>query len=135
MRVVSRLSASVNGGRMVGRRAASIDLPVPGEPIISTLCPPGILTLLLPLSGRVEVPDREHQHCNGWSKNDQQGEMPVRSSLLESWIPFLSSGLGAHCSSPWTQLLVTSARCARSASPGPLTAATVPRPQGRAYCT
>ena len=30
MRVVSRLSAGVSGGRIVGSRCASIDLPVPG---------------------------------------------------------------------------------------------------------
>jgi hypothetical protein len=34
MRVVSRLSVGVNGGRTVGNRCASIDLPVPGLPII-----------------------------------------------------------------------------------------------------
>src|SRR5262245_15399222 len=39
MRVVSRLSAGVNGGRMVGSRRASIDFPVPGETSMSTLCP------------------------------------------------------------------------------------------------
>jgi hypothetical protein len=37
MRVVSRLSPGVNGGRMVGSRWASIVLPVPGDPIIRTL--------------------------------------------------------------------------------------------------
>ena len=33
-------SSSSIGGRMPGRRCASIDLPVPGGPIISRLCPP-----------------------------------------------------------------------------------------------
>ncbi len=40
MRVVSRLSAGVNGGRIVGSRLASRVLPVPGGPIIRTLWPP-----------------------------------------------------------------------------------------------
>jgi hypothetical protein len=40
MRVVSRLSPGVRGGRMVGSRWASIDLPVPGEPIIMMWIPP-----------------------------------------------------------------------------------------------
>jgi len=33
-------SVSVICGRMPGKRTASIDLPVPGGPTISTLCPP-----------------------------------------------------------------------------------------------
>src|SRR5262245_56192189 len=37
MRVVSRLSVGVNGGRIVGNRPASMVLPVPGLPIMSTL--------------------------------------------------------------------------------------------------
>ena len=40
MRVVSRLSAGVSGGRMVGSRLASRVLPVPGGPIIRTLWQP-----------------------------------------------------------------------------------------------
>jgi hypothetical protein len=40
MRVVSRLSAGVSGGRMVGKRLASRVLPVPGGPIIKTLWQP-----------------------------------------------------------------------------------------------
>ena len=44
MRVVSRLSAGVKGGRMVGSRWASIVFPVPGVPIIKTLCPPAAET-------------------------------------------------------------------------------------------
>ena len=35
--VVSNASSSVSGGRMVARRFASIDLPVPGGPISRTL--------------------------------------------------------------------------------------------------
>ena len=33
-------SSSVSGGRIDGSRCASMDLPVPGGPIISRLCPP-----------------------------------------------------------------------------------------------
>ena len=34
---VANVSSSVSGGRMPGRRCASIDFPVPGGPIISRL--------------------------------------------------------------------------------------------------
>ena len=37
---ISRSSRGVSGGRMEGRRAASIDFPAPGGPIISMLWPP-----------------------------------------------------------------------------------------------
>ena len=36
----SSISSGVSGGRIEGSRAASIDLPDPGAPIISRLCPP-----------------------------------------------------------------------------------------------
>jgi hypothetical protein len=36
MRVVSRASARVIAGRMVVRRRASLDLPTPGGPMMST---------------------------------------------------------------------------------------------------
>ncbi len=39
--MVSRLSAGVSGGRIVGSRLASSVLPVPGGPIIRTLWLPG----------------------------------------------------------------------------------------------
>ena len=38
--VVSIASSKVRGGRMPGKRFASIDLPVPGGPISKMLCPP-----------------------------------------------------------------------------------------------
>jgi hypothetical protein len=34
MRVVSKLSPGVNGGKIVGSRRASMVFPVPGEPIM-----------------------------------------------------------------------------------------------------
>ena len=37
-------SAGVSGGRIVGSRAASIDLPAPGGPTINRLCPPAAAT-------------------------------------------------------------------------------------------
>ena len=37
-------SSSVNGGKMLGKRCANIDLPVPGGPIINRLCPPAAAT-------------------------------------------------------------------------------------------
>ena len=40
----SSSSAGVSGGRIVGSRAASIDLPAPGGPIISRLWPPAAAT-------------------------------------------------------------------------------------------
>jgi hypothetical protein len=48
----SSSSAGVSGGRMVGSRAASIDFPEPGGPIISRLWPPAAATssARLPLS-------------------------------------------------------------------------------------
>ena len=42
--VVSRLSASDSGGRMLGRRFAIIDLPLPGGPIMMMLWPPAAAT-------------------------------------------------------------------------------------------
>ncbi len=42
--VVSRASSSVSGGQIPGMRLASIDLPLPGGPIIRTLCPPATAT-------------------------------------------------------------------------------------------
>src|ERR1035438_5411058 len=42
--VVSRASAKVSGGRIPGKRLASIVLPEPGGPIISTLCAPAAAT-------------------------------------------------------------------------------------------
>jgi hypothetical protein len=42
--VVSSASSSVSGGQMPGMRLASIDLPLPGGPIISTLWPPATAT-------------------------------------------------------------------------------------------
>ena len=44
MRVVLKLSAGDNGGKIVGSRRASIVLPVPGLPIIRTLWPPAAAT-------------------------------------------------------------------------------------------
>lgn len=44
MRVVSRLSAGVSGGKMVGSRRDNIVLPEPGLPIIKTLWPPAEAT-------------------------------------------------------------------------------------------
>ncbi len=38
--LVSSASAGVSSGRIPGRHAASSDLPAPGGPIISRLCPP-----------------------------------------------------------------------------------------------
>ena len=62
MRVVSRLSSGVSGGRIVGSRRASIVLPVPGEPSIRTLCAAGrghgerpLGELLPPHVGEVDV--------------------------------------------------------------------------------
>ena len=62
MRVVSRLSSGVSGGRIVGSRRASIVLPEPGEPSMMTLCAAGRghrerpLGELLPLHvGEVDV--------------------------------------------------------------------------------
>ena len=40
----SSSSAGVSGGRMVGSRVASIDLPEPGGPTISRLWPPAAAT-------------------------------------------------------------------------------------------
>ena len=40
----SSISSGDSGGRMEGRRAASIDLPEPGAPIISRLWPPAAAT-------------------------------------------------------------------------------------------
>ena len=40
----SSISSGVSGGRIEGRRAASIDLPEPGAPIISRLWPPAAAT-------------------------------------------------------------------------------------------
>ena len=40
IRLVSRVSAMVMGGRIPGRRMASILFPVPGLPTMITLCPP-----------------------------------------------------------------------------------------------
>ncbi len=40
----SNSSVGVSGGRIVGSRAASIDLPAPGGPTISRLCPPAAAT-------------------------------------------------------------------------------------------
>ena len=37
---ISRSSRGESGGRMEGRRLASMDLPAPGGPTISMLCPP-----------------------------------------------------------------------------------------------
>ena len=42
--VVSRLSPNVNGGRIEGRRLASMDFPLPGAPISRILCPPAAAT-------------------------------------------------------------------------------------------
>ena len=42
--VVSSASSSVSGGQMPGMRLASIDFPLPGGPIISTLWPPATAT-------------------------------------------------------------------------------------------
>ena len=42
--VVSRLSPNESGGRMLGRRLAIMDLPLPGAPMSSTLCPPAAAT-------------------------------------------------------------------------------------------
>ena len=40
----SSSSAGVSGGRMVGSRAASMDLPAPGGPTMSRLWPPAAAT-------------------------------------------------------------------------------------------
>ena len=48
----SSASSSLSGGRMPGKRCASIDLPVPGGPTISTLWPPGGGDLERALGGR-----------------------------------------------------------------------------------
>jgi hypothetical protein len=44
MRVVSKLSSRLKGGKIVGNRWASIVFPVPGEPMNRTLCPPAAAT-------------------------------------------------------------------------------------------
>ena len=38
--VISRASSKLGGGRMPGRRRASMVLPAPGGPTMSRLCPP-----------------------------------------------------------------------------------------------
>ena len=38
------VSSRVMSGRMEGKRLASMDLPLPGGPTISTLCPPAAAT-------------------------------------------------------------------------------------------
>ena len=42
--VVSRLSPNDSGGRMEGRRFASMDFPLPGAPTNRMLCPPAAAT-------------------------------------------------------------------------------------------
>ena len=42
--LIPSASAGSSGGRMPGRRWASIDLPAPGGPIISMLWPPAAVT-------------------------------------------------------------------------------------------
>ena len=42
--VVSKLSPNDKGGRMEGRRLASMDLPLPGAPMSNMLCPPAAAT-------------------------------------------------------------------------------------------
>ena len=44
--VHSKASSKVRGGSTEGRRLASIDLPEPGGPIISMLCPPAAATVM-----------------------------------------------------------------------------------------
>ena len=50
MRETSSASSTVIGGRMEGRRRASMVLPEPGEPIISRLCPPATATSIAVLT-------------------------------------------------------------------------------------
>ena len=83
----SRLRAlrdGCSGGRMPGRQAASSDLPAPGGPLISRLCPPAAaissarLATSWPLTCARSGPPTGGSASAGWRRRHERGALEVR---------------------------------------------------------
>jgi hypothetical protein len=81
-------SAGDSGGRIEGSRAASIDLPEPGGPLISRLCPPAAATssarlaLSCPLISIKSSSEPSASRTLGWGRDSTW--LPLK--WLASWI-------------------------------------------------
>ena len=97
----------MSGGRIVGRRLATIDLPDPGDPIIMMLCPPAAATSMArtragcPLTS---LKSTEEKHCC-WA-NSSRVLTTVGSSLA---LPARKSITSLSDSTPYTSRSLTTA--------------------------